>query len=121
MALKKISLKRLAQDEIPIKVLREIKSMQVFDHENVKCCYLSSRKLSSQVVRLYTAFAHGSAVVLVMEYMHGDLKLIIERVSLSVGDVKSYTRMMFAAVQHLHENSIMHRVFSCALTHKLTS
>ena len=95
--------------------------MQVLDHENVRHCRFCLRKPPPQVVRLYTAFAHGSAVVLVMEYMHGDLKLIIERVPLSVGDVKSYAKMMFTAVRYLHENSIMHRVFSCRLRNHTNS
>lgn len=62
-------------------------------------------------MQLLDVFASGTGVVLVFEYMLGDLSQILRQQIGPLGSsvVKSYMLMILRGVAYCHQNSIMHR------------
>ena len=86
---------------LPLAILREIKCLQqLSEHSNI--------------VRLESAFAHGSAYALVFEYIPHDLSQIIKALSeqrtLPPLHVKTWVHMLLSGVKHIHAIGIAHRV-----------
>jgi len=95
-AVKKISVRRLT-DGLSIGVWREIKALQVGAHPNI--------------VKVHETFAHGSAVVIVMERMRGSLADVLStrQTALPESVVKAYMTGILRGVCHLHSIDIVHR------------
>ncbi|KAI8822510.1 kinase-like domain-containing protein [Fimicolochytrium jonesii] len=96
VALKKVPLRRL-EDGIPNTILREIKALQVIEHQNV--------------VKLLSVYPSGPSFVLVFEYMLSDLSHILRTTPtpLTSSQVKAYMVMLLKGLSYCHENNIMHR------------
>ncbi|KAJ3213869.1 Cyclin-dependent kinase 20, partial [Dinochytrium kinnereticum] len=96
VALKKVPLRKL-EDGIPNTILREIKALQIIDHQNV--------------VKLREVFPSGASFVLVFEYMLSDLAEVLRNATqpLTEAQVKAYMLMLLSGVAYCHENAIMHR------------
>eukprot|EP00696_Hemimastix_kukwesjijk_P006343 gnl/Hemi2/18029_TR5956_c0_g1_i1.p1 gnl/Hemi2/18029_TR5956_c0_g1~~gnl/Hemi2/18029_TR5956_c0_g1_i1.p1 ORF type:complete len:337 (-),score=82.36 gnl/Hemi2/18029_TR5956_c0_g1_i1:79-1089(-) len=101
VALKKIWLtnqRGLSETEIfPTPVIRELKALQQLEHPNV--------------IKLLDFFAHGSALVLVTEFMLLDLQDLLQhcRQFLSQGHIKTIVTMLLQGVAFCHSMNIMHR------------
>eukprot|EP00455_Lapot_gusevi_P053802 TRINITY_DN8481_c0_g1_i1.p1 TRINITY_DN8481_c0_g1~~TRINITY_DN8481_c0_g1_i1.p1 ORF type:complete len:328 (+),score=57.41 TRINITY_DN8481_c0_g1_i1:79-1062(+) len=96
VALKKIRVRRPHQG-IPKSLLREIKALQLVDHENV--------------VRCYDFYPQGSSVVLVMELMQTDLMQMMKHMDrpFSLAEIKSILVMLLRGVDAIHQSHIIHR------------
>ncbi len=64
------------------------------------------------VVELLEVAAHGSAVMMVFEYMPSDLSRMMQECSygLPQPDIKAYMRMLLQGLAYCHANFIVHRV-----------
>ena len=97
VALKKVRIKR-AEEGLPKVLMREIRALESLSGE-------SHSPLSRHVVQLRAHFAHGSAVVLVLELMQSDLLAVMRAVDL-VGArmhpqaVKACMHMILTGVSH---------------------
>lgn len=97
VALKKVRIKR-AEEGLPKVLMREIRALESLSGE-------SHSPLSRHVVQLRAHFAHGSAVVLVLELMQSDLLAVMRAVDL-VGArmhpraVKACMHMILTGVRH---------------------
>lgn len=65
-----------------------------------------------QIVKLVEVTSMGSSIVLVMELLPWSLAEIIKNssISLSLSQVKTYTKMILSGVNYMHQNHVMHRV-----------
>merc|ERR1719420_1200178 len=81
---------------IPFTVLREIKLMQAVRHPNVMSCL--------------DVFADGGSVHIVMEFMDGDLRKILEdrRMTLTEAHVKCLSSQLLAGLAALHGLYFLH-------------
>mmetsp|Transcript_9606 Transcript_9606/g.13992 ORF Transcript_9606/g.13992 Transcript_9606/m.13992 type:complete len:388 (-) Transcript_9606:138-1301(-) len=97
VAIKKIRMRN--REGLTLEAIREIKLLQEFEHPNV--------------VRMLEMFisAHHTNVKIVMDYMEHDLEKLIknENVTLSLGDIKAYMRMILLGVEYCHKHSVLHR------------
>jgi len=102
VAIKKIPLKRL-DDGLPVQVLREIKSLQQ--------CSESEAPGSENILRLRTFFAAGSAIMLVTDFMVGDLGDVIRdfRNPLTHAQSKGYCAQVMRGLSFVHSQNILHR------------
>ncbi len=96
VAMKRVGIRRL-DDGIPVALLREIQALRHLDHESI--------------VRLHDVFAHGTAIVLVLELMVTDLAQIMQQATHSLPEdrVKCYMRMLLSGVAYCHAQSILVR------------
>ena len=98
VALKKVKMDHL-QDGFPITALREISILQKARHKNI--VELRETLMGDDL----------KEVVLVMEFLEHDLKTLQEDMPepFLASEVKTLLRQLGAAVEFLHDNSIMHR------------
>lgn len=96
VALKKVTLKKISEDGIPVQVIREIKALQCLEHENV--------------VYLIDVFPQGLSFVMVFEFMPSNLWEILDSYKLSGGQAKCYMKMILRGLEYLHRHHVMHRV-----------
>jgi len=96
VAIKKIRL-RDSQVGLSSDAIREIKLLQELNHPNV--------------MKVLEIFGSSGNINLVLEYMESDLEHIIKSndIVLSVADIKQYMRMLLLAVEHCHNNWVLHR------------
>ncbi|XP_067142732.1 cyclin-dependent kinase 20-like isoform X1 [Centruroides vittatus] len=96
VALKVVPFKKL-ENGISCVVIREIKTLQQIQHENV--------------VELLDVFPHGSGIVLVFEYMPTDLSVLLRDADhpLLESQIKSYMQMLLKGVAYCHSHGILHR------------
>lgn len=82
---------------ISFMVLREIKLMQAVRHQNVMACL--------------DVFADGGVLHLVMEFMDGDLKKVIENkeITLAEAHVKCLSSQLLRGLAALHSQCFLHR------------
>ncbi|VDK39681.1 unnamed protein product [Taenia asiatica] len=98
-----VALKRLKMEKeregFPITSLREINTLMKAQHENIV------------TVREIVVGFDLDKIYLVMEYVEHDLKSLMEVMSgpFTVGQVKCLLIQLLRAVQHLHDNWILHR------------
>lgn len=98
-----VALKRLKMEKeregFPITSLREINTLMKAQHENIV------------TVREVVVGFDLDKIYLVMEYVEHDLKSLMEVMSgpFTVGQVKCLLIQLLRAVQHLHDNWILHR------------
>lgn len=98
-----VALKRLKMEKeregFPITSLREINTLMKAQHENIV------------TVREVVVGFDLDKIYLVMEYVEHDLKSLMEIMSgpFTVGQVKCLLIQLLRAVQHLHDNWILHR------------
>ncbi|KAH9279255.1 Cyclin-dependent kinase 11B [Echinococcus granulosus] len=98
-----VALKRLKMEKeregFPITSLREINTLMKAQHENIV------------TVREIVVGFDLDKIYLVMEYVEHDLKSLMEIMSgpFTVGQVKCLLIQLLRAVQHLHDNWILHR------------
>lgn len=98
-----VALKRLKMEKeregFPITSLREINTLMKAQHENIV------------TVREIVVGFDLDKIYLVMEYVEHDLKSLMEVMSgpFTVGQVKCLLTQLLRAVQHLHDNWILHR------------
>lgn len=98
VALKSVSMRSSENvAAIPKAAFREIEALRLLDSPNV--------------VHLHDVFAHGSTLVLVLEYMATDLAAVIRCAScpIPIPFVKAYMWMLFTGVAFMHSHSIIHR------------
>ena len=100
VAIKKIKVQKEYTDGMPLDALREIKSLQELNHQNI--------------IRLYSVFiSKDQNLSLVLEYLpRGDLEALInahQEVTYNAADIKAWTAMMLRGVWFCHENFILHR------------
>jgi len=95
VALKKVTIKKITEEGIPVQVIREIKALQCVEHENI--------------VYLIDVFPQGLSFVLVFEFMPSNLWEILDAYKLNGAQAKAYMRMILNGLQHLHDHNIMHR------------
>ncbi|XP_021945954.1 cyclin-dependent kinase 20 [Folsomia candida] len=95
VALKKVTLKKISTEGIPVQMVREIKALQCIEHENV--------------VTLIDVFPQGLSFVLVFEFMPSNLWEILDNYRLNGSQIKCYMNMLLKALEYLHENHILHR------------
>ncbi|KAJ8926019.1 hypothetical protein NQ315_009874 [Exocentrus adspersus] len=95
VALKKIAIN--PSSGVPKNTMREI-------------CALRALK-SNHIVKLIEVTSMGSSVVLVMEFLPWSLAEIIKNtsVSLTLPQIKAYTKMILSGVNYMHQNHVMHR------------
>jgi cell cycle related kinase len=96
VALKKVSVKKLEEEGIPIQLIREIKALQFVKHENI--------------VDFIEVFPQGISFVMAFEFMPSNLWEILDAHKLSGAQAKCYMQMILRAVEYLHKNHILHRV-----------
>lgn len=96
VALKKVTLKKISTEGIPLQMIREIKALQCLEHENV--------------VTLFDVFPQGLSFVLVFEFMPSNLWEIIQNYRLTGPHIKCYMMMLLQGLEYLHESHILHRV-----------
>ena len=96
VAVKKVSVRRL-EEGLTVSVWREVKGLELAAHPNV--------------VQVSETFAHGSAVVIVMESMRGSLADAISERQTSFPEalVKTYMTGILRGLCHLHSMGIIHR------------
>jgi len=99
VALKKIRIHR-AEDGISKNLLREIKALEHIE--------------SANVIQLFEFFPHGSAIVLVCEFMESDLYAVMRAAAdccreLSLAEIKAIMKMLLAGLTAVHESQIIHR------------
>jgi serine/threonine protein kinase len=97
VALKKIRI-RAPENGIPKSIFREIKSMQLIDHENV--------------LRCLDVYASGAHLVLVLDLMHSDLYQLLRNCASPLPEavIKSIAQMMLCGLAGAHSENIIHRV-----------
>ncbi|KAL3312102.1 Cyclin-dependent kinase 11A [Cichlidogyrus casuarinus] len=98
VALKRLKMER-EKDGFPITSLREINTLMKAQHENIV------------TVREIVVGTNIDKIYLVMDYVEHDLKSLMEIMngSFSVGEVKCLLMQLLRAVNHLHDNWILHR------------
>ena len=96
VALKKIRI-RAPEHGIPKSIFREIKSMQLIEHENV--------------LRCLDVYASGAHLVLVLELMHSDLYQLLRNCAHPLPEpvVKAVALMMLRGLAGAHAANIIHR------------
>ena len=96
VALKRVGIRRL-EAGLPIAAVRELQALKQLEHENI--------------VLLFDAFAHGTAFLLVFEFMVSDLARIMKDSAsgLAESHIKAYTRMLLAGMEYCHQQNIIHR------------
>ncbi|RDD41238.1 Cyclin-dependent kinase 11B [Trichoplax sp. H2] len=98
-----VALKRLKMEKeregFPITSLREINTLLKADHPNI--VHVREIVVGSNMDKIY----------IVMEYVEHDLKTLMESMSqpFSISEVKCLMKQLLSAVQHLHDNWILHR------------
>ncbi|KAF0982569.1 hypothetical protein FDP41_011499 [Naegleria fowleri] len=97
VALKKIRIRKQEYEDFPKNVIREAKSLQHVNHNNV--------------LRLYEVFVNGSSLVLSLEYMKTDLAKIIksQKTPFQESHIKCIMLMLLKGLNNCHTNNIMHR------------
>ncbi|CAG7820564.1 unnamed protein product [Allacma fusca] len=95
VALKKVTLKKVNEEGIPLSVIREIKALQCIEHENI--------------VYLIDVFPQGLSFVMVFEFMPSNLWEYVDSYKLSGAETKCLSLMLLEGLKYLHENHIMHR------------
>lgn len=96
VALKRVGIRRLDAG-LPVAAVRELQALKQLEHQNI--------------VMLFDAFAHGTAFILVFEYMVTDLARVMKTsgTGLSESHIKAYTKMLLDGVAYCHNQSIIHR------------
>ncbi len=99
VALKRVRVKSL-DSGVPLSLLREVKSLEMIR--------------SPHVIRLFSSFAQGSAVVIVCECMATDLRSILRCLAasgrtLAPAQIKTIMVGMLRGVAAVHKNGILHR------------
>jgi len=95
VAMKKISIKKLSKEGIPLAVIREVKALQHIEHKNI--------------VYLIDTFPQGLSFVLVFEFMPFNLWEVLDTHKLSGAQAKRYFTMLLQGLAYLHSKRIMHR------------
>ncbi|CAI2722415.1 unnamed protein product [Schistosoma spindalis] len=98
VALKRLKMEK-ERDGFPITSLREINMLMKAQHENIV------------TVREVVVGSNMDKIYLVMDYVEHDLKSLMEIMNgpFSVGEVKCLLVQLLRAVNHLHDNWILHR------------
>lgn len=99
VAIKKIRL-RSAAEGLSMEAIRELKLLQELRHPNI--------------LGLLDVFNHRSNINLVLDYATGDLEGLLRgraarQAPLAPADIKAYMKMLLKAVEHCHQNWILHR------------
>ncbi|XP_050464765.1 cyclin-dependent kinase 20-like isoform X2 [Cataglyphis hispanica] len=96
VALKKILIKR-TEDGLPVSIIREVKSLQQLEHP--------------YVVVLLDAFPSGLDFIMVFEYMPTGLWEVLRDadISLTMGQIKTYMKMLLEGMAYVHGKHIIHR------------
>ncbi|KAL6422128.1 hypothetical protein ACFW04_010877 [Cataglyphis niger] len=96
VALKKILIKR-TEDGLPVSIIREVKSLQQLEHP--------------YVVVLLDAFPNGLDFIMVFEYMPTGLWEVLRDadISLTMGQIKTYMKMLLEGMAYVHGKHIIHR------------
>lgn len=97
VALKKVTIKRISSEGLPVQVIREIKALQYLKHHE-------------NVVFLKDMFPQGLSVVLVFEYVPSNLWEILDKCKLTSSQVKCYMSMLLRGLKFIHAHRIIHRV-----------
>ncbi|OQV17691.1 Cyclin-dependent kinase 11B [Hypsibius exemplaris] len=98
-----VALKRLKMEKekegFPITSLREVSTLLKAHHSNVVA------------IKEVVVGHNMDKIYMVMEFVEHDLKGLMEsmRQPFSIGEVKTLMRQLLSAVQHLHDNWIVHR------------
>ncbi|CAH1992592.1 unnamed protein product [Acanthoscelides obtectus] len=97
---KYVALKKVAVNPnvgIPKNIFREICSLRVLKFRNI--------------VKLIEVTSMGSSVILVMEYLPWSLADVLKNYdkSLTLSQIKTYSKMMLNGIDYIHQNHIMHR------------
>jgi len=109
VALKKIILEN-EKEGFPITALREIKILQVLNHENIvnliEVCHSRGNHHNN----------YRSGFYLVFEFCHHDLAGLLSNfaVKFSLGEIKQVTQQLLNGLYHLHTAKIIHRDMKAA-------
>lgn len=96
VALKRIRMEN-EKDGFPVTAMREIKLLQMLQHENV--------------LRLVEMVVERGGVYMVLEYMEFDLTGLLAHpeIKFSPANIKSLSHQMLSGLSYLHRQSILHR------------
>ncbi|ADV24133.1 CMGC/CDK/CRK7 protein kinase [Cryptococcus gattii Ru294] len=96
VALKRIRMEN-EKDGFPVTAMREIKLLQMLQHENV--------------LRLMEMVVERGGVYMVLEYMEFDLTGLLAHpeIKFSSANIKSLSHQMLSGLSYLHHQSILHR------------
>lgn len=96
VALKRIRMEN-EKDGFPVTAMREIKLLQMLQHENV--------------LRLMEMVVERGGVYMVLEYMEFDLTGLLAHpeIKFSPANIKSLSHQMLSGLSYLHHQSILHR------------
>lgn len=96
VALKRIRMEN-EKDGFPVTAMREIKLLQMLQHENV--------------LRLMEMVVERGGVYMVLEYMEFDLTGLLAHpeIKFSPANIKSLSHQMLSGLSYLHHRSILHR------------
>lgn len=96
VALKRIRMEN-EKDGFPVTAMREIKLLQMLQHENV--------------LRLVEMVVERGGVYMVLEYMEFDLTGLLAHpeIKFSPANIKSLSHQMLSGLSYLHHQSILHR------------
>ncbi|XP_008546593.1 cyclin-dependent kinase 20 isoform X1 [Microplitis demolitor] len=96
VALKRIMMKKI-DDEIPVSIIREIKSLQELNHP--------------YIIKLLDAFPSGYDFIMIFDYMPSGLWELLRDNDrpLTVPQIKIYFKMLLEGTRYMHKNNFMHR------------
>ncbi|KAG0441186.1 Cyclin-dependent kinase F-1 [Dictyocoela muelleri] len=80
---------------IPLPVIREIKILKRLKNKNI--------------IRLYEVQREKFCLFMVFEYMNSDLHRTIQRINLSLDEIKNVMKQILKGVDYLHKLGIVHR------------
>lgn len=97
VALKKCYLTKSGGVGVDISTIRELTSLQELKHPNI--------------VSLLDTSQNEQTITLVLEHCKGDLEMIIHDTDIpfSQGDIKTFLLMLLRAIDHCHQEGIIHR------------